>query len=235
MRIECFDISNIQGQETVASQVVFEEGVANKDQYRRYKIRTVEGPNDYASMKEVLSRRLRHTELDTPQLIVIDGGKGQLRVAVEVLKELEREDIPVVSLAKSRAQGDFQDQEIERTEERFFLPGRQNPVTFRPGSEPYKILVGIRDEAHRFAITYHRKLREGRSLESELDMVGGLGDKKKKELLKHFESVEAIRQAGIDDLLKVPGIHRSLAERILDHLNSDPEDDTPEGESSFNN
>jgi excinuclease ABC subunit C len=228
MRIECFDISNFQGTETVASQVVFEEGLPNKDQYRRYKIRTVEGSNDFASMREVLSRRLAHKEYDDPQLIVVDGGKGQLNIAVKVLAELGRTEIPVVGLAKSRTKGEFSDQEVTATEERFYLPGRQNPVIFKPASDAFQVLVGIRDEAHRFAITYHRKLRESRTLESELDYVVGLGEKRKKELLRHFSDLDAIRAADIEDIAALKGFHRVLAERILIQLNS--EDDNVEVE-----
>ena len=215
IRIECYDISNFQGAETVASQVVFEDGVPGKDHYRRYKIRSVEGINDYASMKEVLSRRFNHKEYDNPQLIVIDGGKGQLQVAVRVLEELGHTDIPVVGLAKARTKGEFSDQEVSATEERFFLPGRSNPVVFRPQSEAFQILVGIRDEAHRFAITYHRKLREATSLESELDFIVGLGEKRKRDLLRKFPSVEAIRAASVEDIAAIKGFHRVLAERIL--------------------
>lgn len=225
-RIECFDISNFQGAESVASQVVFEEGVPSKDHYRRYKIKTVEGPNDFASMKEVLSRRFAHTEYDDPDLLVVDGGKGQLSVAVKVLEEIGRSDIPVVGLAKARTQGDFTDSEVSMTEERFFLPGRQNPVVFRPNAESHHILVGIRDEAHRFAITYHRKLREAASIESELDMVVGLGEKRKKDLLKAFPSVEAIRVADVEQISNIPGFNRVLAERILIQLN-DTEEEVP--------
>jgi excinuclease ABC subunit C len=228
MRIECFDISNFQGTETVASQVVFEEGLPNKDQYRRYKIKTVEGSNDFASMHEVLSRRLAHTEYDDPQLIVVDGGKGQLNIAVKVLEELQRSDLPVVGLAKARTKGEFSDQEISATEERFYLPGRQNPVVFKPASEAFQVLVGIRDEAHRFAINYHRKLREARTLESELDYVVGLGEKRKKELLRHFADLDAIRAADIEDIADLKGFNRILAERILIQLNS--EDDNIEME-----
>lgn len=228
-RIECYDISNFQGAETVASQVVFEEGVPSKENYRRYKIRTVEGPNDYASMKEVLSRRFEHKEYDDPQLIVIDGGKGQLNVAVKILEELGRQDIPVVGLAKARTQGEFSDAEVTATEERFFLPGRQNPVVFRPNAEAHHILVGIRDEAHRFAITYHRKLREATSLESELDMVIGLGEKRKKELLKAFSDVQSIKAADAEEIAKLKGFNRVLAERILLQLNEseDSSSETP--------
>lgn len=224
LRIECYDISNFQGAESVASQVVFEDGVPSKEHYRRYKIKTVEGPNDFASMKEVLSRRFQHTEYDDPQLIVVDGGKGQLSAACKILKEIGREDVPVVGLAKARVQGEFSDSEVLSSEERFFIPGRQNPVVFKNNSEAHHILVGIRDEAHRFAITYHRKLREATSLESALDFVVGLGEKRKKELLRVFPDVQAIKAADIDDIAKIPGFNRVLAERILLQLNEDDED-----------
>lgn len=230
LRIECYDISNFQGTETVASQVVFEEGVPSKDHYRRYKIRTVEGSNDFASMKEVLQRRFAHTEYDDPQLVVVDGGKGQLSAAVKIMEEIGRTDIPIVGLAKSRTKGDFTESEITATEERFFLPGRSNPVTFRTNSEAYHILVGIRDEAHRFAITYHRKLREASSLESELDFVIGLGEKRKRDLLKAFPSVDAIRAADVEEIAKVKGFNRVLAERILLQLTES--DEATEEESS---
>lgn len=214
-RIECYDISTFQGSETVASQVVFEDGVPNKDQYRRYKIKTVEGIDDYASMREVLTRRFGHKEYEEPQLIVIDGGKGQLNIATRVLEEIGQGHIPVVGLAKARTKSDFANPDVESTEERFFLPGRANPVLFRSNSEAHHILVGIRDEAHRFAITYHRKLRENASLESELDFVVGLGEKRKRDLLKHFGSVEALKAATAEEVAEVPGINRVLAERIL--------------------
>lgn len=221
VRIECFDISNFQGSESVASQVVFEDGVPVKDFYRRYKIKTVEGPNDFASMKEVLTRRLKHDEYESPDLIVVDGGKGQLAMAVEVLKELNRQDIAVVGLAKAKVKGEFSDNEVKSTDERIFIPGRQNPVVFAKGSEALHILTGIRDEAHRFAITYHRKLRENKSLESELDMITGLGEKRKKALLKRFESIEQIKSAQSSEIAELPGFNQVLAERILLHLNEE--------------
>ena len=217
-RIECYDISNFQGAESVASQVVFEEGLPAKDHYRRYKIKTVEGPNDFESMREVLTRRLGHEEWDEPDLIVVDGGKGQLGIAVEVLAEMKR-DIPVVGLAKARSQGEFSDTEVSATEERFYLPGRANPVIFRPASDAFQVLVGIRDEAHRFAITYHRKLRDNTSLESELDFVVGLGEKRKKELLKRFNSVDDIKGATVEQIASLHGFNQILAERILLQLN----------------
>lgn len=222
-RIECYDISTFQGSETVASQVVFEDGVPAKEHYRRYKIKTVEGINDFASMHEVLSRRFAHTELEKPDLIVVDGGKGQLSVAMKVLEELGLSHLPLVGLAKARTQSDFTMAEVAATEERFFLPGRSNPVVFKPNTEAFHILVGIRDEAHRFAITYHRHLREATSLESELDLVVGLGEKRKKDLLKKFPDVDAIRAASVEDLSSVRGFNRVLAERILLQLNESSE------------
>ena len=232
VRIECFDISNFQGAETVASQVVFEDGVPNKDQYRRYKLRSVDGVNDFASMREVLSRRLAHQEWEDPHLIVVDGGKGQLAVAVEVLKELGRNDLPVVGLAKARTQGDFQSSEVRATEERFFLPGRQNPVVFRTGSEAFRILVSLRDEAHRFAIQFHRKLREASSIESELDAVPRLGPQRKKSLLTRYKSVDEIRAADVDELVALPGFNRPSAEALLEFLRDVRPSDSSEEEAS---
>lgn len=234
-RIECYDISTFQGAETVASQVVFEDGVPAKEHYRRYKIRTVQGIDDFASMYEVLSRRFKHTEYDDPHLIVIDGGKGQLSQAVKILSEIGRQDIPVVGLAKARTERDFQKQEVESTEERFFIPGRQNPVVFKNNAEALHILTGLRDEAHRFAITYHRKLRESTSLESELDYVVGLGEKRKKLLLTRFNSIDEIKMADPEEIAALKGFNRVLAERIVLQLNEgDEEEIEPElvGEES---
>ena len=218
VRMECYDISNFQGQESVASQVVFEEGVPKSDDYRRYKIRTVEGANDFASMREVLERRFSHTEYDDPQIIVVDGGKGQLNMAVKALKEVGREDIPVVGMAKARTKGDFEDADVKTTSERFFLPGRTNPVTFTRNSNAENILVHLRDEAHRFAITYHRKLRDKRIMTSELDEIPGLGEKRRTKLLKHFGSVEAIRVANRDEISSLAGFNKAIAATILEAL-----------------
>lgn len=220
-RIECFDISNFQGQESVASQVVFEEGVPAREHYRRYKIKTVQGADDYASMKEVLSRRFQHSEYEDPDLIVVDGGKGQLSIALRILQEMDKAQIPVAGLAKARTESNFQEQDVKSTDERVFVPGRQNPIVLSPFSEAHHILVGIRDEAHRFAITYHRKLREQKSLESELDYVVGLGEKRKKLLLSHFTSVEEIRGADPEEIANIKGFNRVLAERIILQLNED--------------
>lgn len=224
VRIECYDNSNFQGDNPVASQVVFEEGLPKKEDYKRYKIKTVVGANDFASMKEVLSRRFKHTEWEDPQLIVVDGGKGQLKLAMEALKEVGRTDIPIVSLAKAKTLGDFTQSEVKGTEERFFIPGRQNPITFPANSEAYQILVSLRDEAHRFAITFHRKLRDKSLFESELDAITGLGESKKKLLLKKFGSVDAIRAAPPEELMTIKGINRLLAERIILHLQQEPDE-----------
>jgi excinuclease ABC subunit C len=170
-------------------------------------------------MKEVLSRRLKHTEYEDPQLLLIDGGKGQLKAVCEILKELGRTEIPVAGLAKARTKNSFDNSEVEETEERFYLPGRQNPVTFTKGSEAFQILVGLRDEAHRFAITYHRKMRGERTISSELDLIPGLGDKRKQQLLKKFENIEQIKNSDVEVLAKMKGFNRVLAERILLHLN----------------
>jgi excinuclease ABC subunit C len=218
IRIECFDISNFQGQESVASQVVFEEGQPKKDDYRRYKIKTVEGSNDFASMREVLERRFAHTEYEDPQLVVVDGGKGQLSMAVRALKEIGRQDIPVVGMAKARVQGEFDEAEVRSSEERFFLPGRTNPVTFARGSSAVNMLIHLRDEAHRFAISYHRRLRDKKLMTSELDGIRGLGEKRKQALLKHFGSVEAVRQASLAEIAELPGFNEAIAEVILSSL-----------------
>jgi excinuclease ABC subunit C len=223
-RIECYDISTFQGAETVASQVVFEDGVPAREHYRRYKIKTVVGIDDFASMAEVLSRRLQHQEYSKPDLILIDGGKGQLAAVQKILQDLNYTDVPLVGLAKARTENNFSAASVQSTEERFFLPGRQNPVTFRSNSDALHILVGLRDEAHRFAITYHRKLREATSIESELDMVIGLGEKRKKELLKKFDSVDALRLADPEEIAQIKGFNRVLAERILLQLNEENSD-----------
>lgn len=218
LRMECYDISNFQGEESVASQVVFENGQPERDQYRRYKIKTVKGSNDFASMKEVLERRFKHTEYDDPQLVLIDGGKGQLNMALKALKEIGREEIQCVGIAKARSEGDFTDADITHSEERFFLPGRSNPVTFHRNSQALNILVAMRDEAHRFAITYHRKLRDDKFFQSRLDTIEGLGDKRKSALLKHFGTVEAIAAANIDEIAGVNGMNKKIAEVVKAEL-----------------
>jgi excinuclease ABC subunit C len=234
-RIECFDISHFQGAETVASQVVFEAGVPASEHYRRYKIKTVSGIDDFASMYEVLKRRFGHEEYEEPQLIVVDGGKGQLSMAVKILKELNKIHIPVVGLAKARTESDFKATEVTSTEERFFLPERANPVIFKTNSEAYQILTGLRDEAHRFAINYHRQRREKSSIESELDYVIGIGEKRKKLLLQKFKSIDEIKNASADEIANIKTFNRVLAERILLQLNESEEKTMNENQEDSEN
>ena len=200
-KMECFDISHFQGAETVASMVRFENGAPAKKMYRRYKIHSTEGkPDDFLSMREVVSRRYKNLE-NLPDLIIIDGGKGQLNSALEVIRELKIE-IPVISLAKE-----------------FELVFEEN------SSEPIKLegqalflMQRIRDEAHRFAITYHRKLRRKRNLESELDKIAGIGVKRREELLKTFGSVENIKNATLEEILKLPSMNRNSAESLINYF-----------------
>lgn len=161
-RIECYDVSNIQGEAAVASRVVFINGAPEKKFYRHYKIRTVQGANDFAMMKEVLGRRFSHAEEELPDLVLVDGGKGQLAQAVAILEELNVQGVPVAGLAKARTESDFKATEVKMSSERVFLPNRKNPVVLLPHTRGFKLLTHLRDEAHRFAITYHRKLMEKR-------------------------------------------------------------------------
>lgn len=213
-RIECYDISNFQGKEMVASQVVFENGIPAKDQYRLYKIKSLTGPDDFAAMKEVLLRRFKHSEWEKPHLILVDGGKGQLNKAVQALKEMGWDSVPVASLAKAKTTSDFENEEVQSSDERFFLPGRQNPVTFKRNSEAFRILTQLRDEAHRFAITFHRKLRHKQSLSSVLDQIPGLGVKRKKTLLENFSDLDEVLLASDEVIAALPSFHLDLAIRI---------------------
>ena len=217
-RIECYDISNVQGNQSVGSMVVLLDGEPAAAEYRRFKIKTVVGADDYASLREVLIRRLSRgiEEKKLPEMILIDGGKGQLGVLSAVLKEFQLEDdIGAVGIAKSRVLANVRGKVVERSEERFFLPGRKNPVSFRHGSASLFLLERLRDEAHRFAITYHRKLRSKASLHSSLDDIPGVGPARRKALLKHFGSLKRIRAATLDDLQQMPGISGELAETIF--------------------
>lgn len=214
-RIECFDISHFGGSLNVGSQVVFEDGVANANEYRRYRLRTVVNEtNDFAALAEVMRRRFEHTEWDRPDLLLIDGGKGQVSAVQRILKELGVE-VPFVGIAKARTESDFKSSEVRSTEERFFLPGRQNPIVFKRGGEGFSILAALRDEAHRFAVTYHRKLREQTSLESELDFIEGLGERRKKKLLEVFGSVDGVRSASAQEIADKTGIPLHIAHRII--------------------
>lgn len=221
VRIECFDISNVQGNQSVGSMAVLVDGEPAAAEYRRFRIKTVEGADDYASLGEVLRRRLQRglDEGVLPDMILIDGGKGQLGVLSAVLGEFSLAGrIGAVGIAKSRVMANVRGQVVERSEERFFLPGRKNPVSFRRGSACLFLLERLRDEAHRFAITYHRKLRSKASMRSSLEDIPGVGPARRKALLKHFGSLKRIRAAGLDDLKQMPGLPESVAETIFKAL-----------------
>ncbi len=215
--IECFDVSHLQGREVVASMVRFVDGKADRESWRHYRLRTVVRNDDFAAMDEILGRRYRDAAeggtAARPDLIVVDGGKGQLSAAQRALQELGMRDPPVVGLAKARAgklgEGAF---------ERVFLPGRSSPVIPAADAPETLLLARIRDEAHRFAITYHRKLRSKMAIESALDRIEGIGDKWRRELLTTFGSVAAVRDASVDDLVQIAGLGRKRAMKILEHL-----------------
>jgi excinuclease ABC subunit C len=223
-RIECYDISNTQGTNSVGAMVVFEAGRPKNSEYRRFKIKTVQGPNDFASLQEMLRRRFRRQALkegesteqieqeqDTsfqhdwamPDLIIIDGGKGQLSAAMDVLQEL-RIDVPTVALAKEN--------------EEIFIPGSPDPIMLPRSSQGLYLVQRIRDEAHRFGITYHRKLRSERTFKSVLDEIPGIGPKRKQALMKHFGSVRAISAASVEDLAALNGMTRDAAEKVKEYI-----------------
>jgi excinuclease ABC subunit C len=215
MRIECYDISNFQGRESVGSMVVFEEGRPRTGEYRRFRIKTVEGANDVASHQEVLRRRFRratsgeegHEEelrWAMPDLVIVDGGRAQVNAAKAVLDEIGLHDLPLAGLAKER--------------EELVLPDRPEPVLLPVTSQALYLVQRLRDEAHRFAITYHRNLRAKRATRSAFDDLPGLGPKRRRELLKVFGSAKRVREAPVEQIAAVPGISRNLAEKIKAHL-----------------
>jgi excinuclease ABC subunit C len=222
-RIEAFDISNTQGEEATGSMVVFENGRPRRDAYRRFKVHLSGKPDDYAMMKEVVRRRFRRglAEMsnptiargkfsELPDLLLIDGGKGQLKVAVDVLKELNIEGIDVIGLAKRQ--------------EEVFKPGESQSIQLPVDSESLLLLRRIRDEAHRFAISYHRRLRSKRSLSSVLDDIPGIGPKRKSALMKAFGSVDRLSHATTEDVSLGAGVSEALAARILSALNEQKHD-----------
>jgi excinuclease ABC subunit C len=222
-RIECYDISNLQGSMVVGSQATFDDGEPRKELYRRYRIRTVDGQDDFASMYEVLNRRLHRAmeEKEYPDLWVIDGGKGQLNVALEVLREFDLlEQIDVVSLAKQHVLNDARDRAIVKSEERVFLPNRKDPVVLPKNSTALFLLVRIRDEAHRFAITYNRELRRRARLRSVLDDIQGIGPVRRRALLRHFGSLKRIRAASVEEIAVVKGMNRELAAEVRRYLDT---------------
>ncbi|MEZ4461456.1 MAG: excinuclease ABC subunit UvrC [bacterium] len=224
-RIECYDISNFQGRQIVGSMVVFEDGIPAKAEYRRYKMKLVTSQDDFASMNEILTRRFSKVALgesEAPSLVVIDGGKGQLGQAAAVLHDLGLHEIDLISLAKSRVDKvGFEDSEITRSTERVFLPGRKNPIVLKQNSAELYLLERIRDEAHRFAITFHKELRRKESMKSVLDDIPGIGEKTRKDLLKHFGSLKKIREADLEALQNAPGIGPKTAQSIYEFLHDD--------------
>ncbi|TAJ09828.1 MAG: excinuclease ABC subunit UvrC [Nitrospirae bacterium] len=204
-RIEGFDISNTMGDQSVASLVVWEDGQAKKADYRKFRIQTVQGANDFASMQEAVVRRYGETEaLPLPDLILIDGGLGQLVAAVEGLRQVGRTGIPIIGLAKARGE----------KQERVFLPGRKNPIVLQASSPATHLLQRIRDEAHRFAITYHRKLRGKALLASRLDQISGVGETRRSRLLRTFGSLEQIARASDEALRDAAGVDAKTAAAI---------------------
>jgi len=220
-RLECYDISTLQGAETTGSMVVFVQGVPRKSHYRRFNIRDVEGQDDYASMRDVLDRRFRRWQIaqseemlgtrdlkgwaKLPDLLLVDGGKGQLAVAVEVLESYDLLDtVPVAALAKRR--------------EEIFLPDRSKPIVLPRQSSGLFLVQRVRDEAHRFAVSHHRVRRRKAGLTSQLESIPGVGPARRKALLKTFGSIEAIRAASLEELDAVPGLPHSVAKAILDRL-----------------
>lgn len=224
-RIECYDISNTQGTESVGSMVVFEAGMPKNEDYRRFRIKTVEGPNDFASMQEVIRRRFSRALKEQadikagklaeekakftvlPDLVIIDGGKGQLNAAREAMHELGFGAVPTFGLAKEN--------------EWLFAENRPDPIVLSRNSEGLYLIQRVRDEAHRFAVSYHRKLRGQRNLRSLLDDIPGVGPKRRKALLEHFHSMARLKQATIEELAEVDGISRALAEEIFEYFQSE--------------
>ena len=218
-RIECYDVSNTQGREAVASMVTFVDGFPAKEGYRRFAIRTVEGADDFAMLHETLTRRFARSGpgWERPDLVVVDGGRGQLSAARKAMEETGAADVPAVGLAKSRLIPGSGDEAIH-SPERVFLPGRVNPVIPPRNSSALFLLQRLRDEAHRFAVSYHRAKGRKRAFASELDGIAGLGPARKKALMTRFGSVKAVREAAVEEIAAVPGIGRALAESVAERL-----------------
>jgi excinuclease ABC subunit C len=214
--IEAFDISNLGASLPVGAMVSFLGGKPDKKNYRLFKITDVKGPDDYAMMREVLRRRYSASEMHTPNLILIDGGKGQLNIAVKVMDELGIEGVAIAALAKDKSSGERTFSKAKETPkgERVYLPGVKDPILLREGSSGDLLLRRIRDEVHRFAIRYQRKLRGKAALSSPLDGIAGIGEKKKKTLYKKFGDLNGIRKASLAELAETPGITEKLAGAI---------------------
>lgn len=223
-RIECYDISTIQGRFSVGSRVVFTSGSADLHNYRHYRIRTIEGQDDFAMLREMFQRRFsaenREKEV-LPDLVVVDGGIGQLNAVQEIITELGLNgSFDLISLAKSRVLSNAKSACIEKSDERIFLPGRRNPVVLRQNSAPLLLLAAIRDEAHRFAISYHRKLRGKEGIASGIEKIPGVGAKRSSALLKKFGSLQHIKEATLEEIQAIPGMNRKTAEAVYRGLHA---------------
>ncbi len=227
-RIECYDISTIQGRFSVGSGVVFSNGRPDRKGYRRYRIRGVEGQNDFAMLAELFSRRFRNDKTERepmPDLVVVDGGIGQLNAVRTIIEELGLPgEFDLVSLAKSRVERDATAEDLSRSDERVFLVGRRNPVTLRQNSGPLLLLAAIRDEAHRFAIEYHRKLRGKEGVTSDIVQIRGVGSRRGAALLKRFGSLQRLKEASLDEIAATPGMNRAAAAAVFAWLHGESEE-----------
>ena len=221
-RIECYDISTIQGRFSVGSCAVFSSGKADRSSYRHYRIKTVDGQDDFAMLREVFLRRFGVDSYDDksgPDLVVVDGGVGQLNAVQEIVNELGLSgSFDLVSLAKSRVTHNAVAETAGKSDERVFLPGRKNPVVLRQNSKPLLLLAAIRDEAHRFAIEYHRKLRSKEGITSGIDRIAGIGPKRRTALLTHFGSLKKLKEATVEEIVTIPGFSRATAETVYKGL-----------------
>ncbi len=221
-RIECYDISTIQGRFSVGSCAVFSSGKADRSSYRHYRIKTVDGQDDFAMLREVFLRRFGVDSYDDksgPDLVVVDGGVGQLNAVQEIVNELGLSgSFDLVSLAKSRITHNAVAETAGKSDERVFLPGRKNPVVLRQNSKPLLLLASVRDEAHRFAIEYHRKLRSKEGITSGIDRIAGIGPKRRTALLTHFGSLKKLKEATVEEIVTIPGFSRATAETVYKGL-----------------
>jgi excinuclease ABC subunit C len=219
-RIEAFDISNLQGRYAVGSMVSFVNGKPDKDRYRHFRIKTIEGVNDYGMMYEILLRRYQRAVEEglLPDLVLLDGGRGHLNIAQEVFKELQIKGIDLISLAKERGAERRESSRVQKTGEKVFHPQIKEPLFFTKQSFVLHFLDQIRDEAHRFAITYHKKMRRQEGLKSEMEEIPGIGNMRKRALLKYFGSVEKIREATIDQLTQVPKMDLKSARAVYHYF-----------------
>lgn len=213
-RIECVDISSTAGKTAVAGIIVFEKGKPKPSLYRKYKIKTADPKDDYACMAEVLGRHFGKSEASKPfpDLLMVDGGKGQLNIAVSVLASLRPEEkFQIISIAKK-------DEKRGEVQDKIYKPGQMNSIKFGREGDILLFLEKIRNEAHRFAVSFHRTRRNKRSMYSALDSIPGIGKKRKAMLLRHFKSIKKIRAASLEELCALPGLSRNVAEKVKQSL-----------------